>query len=589
MTTSSHLPLSSALPKSGVRNHHGRPADLELMCIQDETGHCLSVSWPEASRYGITTEQVLGDMADASFQPINPPLYLSYVRSVLDSLNPLKVDYPFQAQGQYVLMSLTISPHLPVSQHVRRVVVTGGVCRVVSEQEAIASAQKPARPATGDCEQDYQMRLAQAAWDIRRTLDIETIWQKTVDGLGTALDAVRCLIYPYQPGVQELEATAEYYSASLAPLPACCLKLAQEPQLSGTITTLTPALYTQTGRGCDVAGCQAIAIPTIYQDEANGLIVIWQAGHAQPLKPQEVTFLQEFARQIGTGIAHATLFAESRDLTVDLLQANEQLTKKHSELEEAHKQAEEASRLKSEFLANTSHELRTPLNAMIGFLKLVMDGMADDPEEQEEFINEAYRSAVHLLNIINDILDIARIEAGKMQLEMNPVTLDDLLTDVENFTRTQAEQKTLRYEILTPATRDRVVLYGNYQRLLQVLLNLVGNAIKFTHEGGITISADVEEGQQDVNRPRMVKLGVADTGIGVSLEDQDKLFQSFSQVDGSRTRRFGGSGLGLVISQKLVEAMGGVVNFFSMGEGLGSTVTFTVPLYQEPVMVDNPE
>jgi signal transduction histidine kinase len=220
-----------------------------------------------------------------------------------------------------------------------------------------------------------------------------------------------------------------------------------------------------------------------------------------------------------------------------------------------------------------------------------MDGMADDPAEQNQFIQEAHRSAIHLLNVINDILDIAKIEAGKMQLDLNPIPLEDLLNDVLRKTRPQAQQKNLSFEIRTPETRDEVVLLGNYQRLLQVMLNLVGNAIKFTHEGGVTISAEVLSQKITVNeeeRPGMVKISVADTGIGVSLEKQDKLFQSFSQVDGSRTRQYGGTGLGLAISQKLVEAMAGEVNFYSMGEGLGSTVTFTVPLYQDPLMVTAP-
>ncbi len=588
MTTSSHLPLSSAT-RSEASSRCGETSDLELAFIQEESGRYLSFSWLDATGYDLDASQVLGDLAEAPFQPANVSLYLHHLRCVLNTLTPLEVDYPFCVHGQYLLLALSISPHLSTNRQARRVVVTGSVRQSLTEQEAIAICHSPGRLVGAGCEQHYQARLARAAWDIRRTLDIETIWQKTADGLGSALDAVKCLIYPCRPGCQELSAAAAYHAPPIEFLEQEPLQLSQEPHLLEAISTLTPVFYSESASDCDEAACGVIAVPTVYQDEANGLIVIWQANRAQQLNPQEIAFVQEFAQQIGTGIAHATLFAESRDLAVELLQVNEQLLKKHSELEEAHQQAEEASRLKSEFLANTSHELRTPLNAMIGFLKLVLDGMADDPEEQEEFINEAYRSAVHLLNIINDILDIARIEAGKMQLEMNPVTLDELLTDVENFTRTQAEQKNLFYEILTPATRDRIVLYGNYQRLLQVLLNLVGNSIKFTHEGGITISADVEENQQDVARSRMVKLGVADTGIGVSLEDQDKLFQSFSQVDGSRTRRFGGSGLGLVISQKLVEAMGGVVNFFSMGEGLGSTVTFTIPLYQEPVMVDSQE
>jgi signal transduction histidine kinase len=226
---------------------------------------------------------------------------------------------------------------------------------------------------------------------------------------------------------------------------------------------------------------------------------------------------------------------------------------------------------------------------MIGFLKLVLDDMADDPAEQQEFIEEAHKSALHLLNLINDVLDLAKIEAGKMQIDMGPVSLRELLGDLENFARPQAEHKGLYFKILLPATRDAITINGNYQRLLQVLLNLVGNANKFTHEGGVTISAEVKTQKVEYQGkvwPGSVKVSVADTGIGVSLEKQDRLFQTFSQVDGERTRQYGGSGLGLAISQRLIEAMGGTMHFISMGEGLGSTVTFTTLLYQEPVMID---
>ena len=195
---------------------------------------------------------------------------------------------------------------------------------------------------------------------------------------------------------------------------------------------------------------------------------------------------------------------------------------------------------------------------------------------------------MHLLSVLDDILDIAKLEAGKLQIEMMPVKLGELLREVETYAIGQIRQKNLSFEIQKPPTDDEIILYGNYKRLVQVMLNLVGNAIKFTHEGGVTISVEIIKKKlsfQDKELPGMAKIRVADTGIGVSLDKQDRLFQSFSQVDGSRTRQYGGTGLGLAISQSLVEAMGGVVNFYSMGEGLGSTVTFTVPLYQEPVMI----
>jgi signal transduction histidine kinase len=227
---------------------------------------------------------------------------------------------------------------------------------------------------------------------------------------------------------------------------------------------------------------------------------------------------------------------------------------------------------------------------MIGFLKLILEGMADDAEEKNQFLSEAHQLSLHLLNIINDILDIAKIEAGKMELVCAPVKLKELFCDVDNFMRPQAEVKNLSFRMQLPHTSDEIVVEGNYQRLLQVMLNIVGNAIKFTHEGGITVTADVvlKKGKfPEKQFPGMVRVRIADTGIGVSLDQQDKLFQLFSQVDGSRTRQYGGTGLGLAISQKLVETMGGEVHFYSLGEGLGSTVTFTVPLYQQPVMLSS--
>jgi signal transduction histidine kinase len=174
-----------------------------------------------------------------------------------------------------------------------------------------------------------------------------------------------------------------------------------------------------------------------------------------------------------------------------------------------------------------------------------------------------------------------------MNLEMREVSLKELLSEVEKTFRPLIERGGLEFHIEMPATLDEVKLYGNYQRLKQVLLNLVGNANKFTHEGSITVSAEIKLQPIEFDQqawPGFVKFSVADTGIGVSLEKQDRLFQTFSQVDSARTRQYEGTGLGLAISQRLVEAMGGKVQFISMGEGLGSTVTFTAVLYQEPVM-----
>lgn len=438
--------------------------------------------------------------------------------------------------------------------------------------------------------QTYSPRLNQITRNVRWTLDLDIIQQQTVEGLGDLFGVRRCIVVPAT--MQPFQVAAEYLGDDHLPrwqgqpLPqAEYPHLEQAAQFPGAVR-LQPS---------DFPGQSLVTVATRNQGQINGFIVLYDTADREWTEV-EMALITDLADQVGTAMAHAHLFAESHALAIKLQQANASLLEKQREFqearrqaEEARQQAEEASRLKSEFLANTSHELRTPLNGIIGFLKLVLDGMADDPEEQEEFIEEAHKSAIHLLDLINDVLDIAKIEAGKMQIDMVPVNLRELLAGVENFARPLAEQKGLSFQMLLPATRDEITINGNYQRLLQVLLNLVGNAVKFTHEGGITIQAEVKPQKAEYKGttwPGTVKISVIDTGIGVSLEKQDRLFQSFSQVDGERTRQYGGTGLGLAISQRLVEAMGGTVHFISMGEGLGSTVAFTALLYQAPVLID---
>ncbi len=239
----------------------------------------------------------------------------------------------------------------------------------------------------------------------------------------------------------------------------------------------------------------------------------------------------------------------------------------------------------NEFLDSTSHELRTPLNGIIGFLKLILDGMADDQQEQQEFIEQAHYSALRLLNLINDILDVAKIEAGEIEFQFMPISLNEICQDVYKFTHKQAQEKNIDFDINIPATYDQIIIYADYQCLLQVMLNLVGNALKFTRKGKVEIKAEIiskKVNVYDLLCPPRVKISISDTGIGVSLVNQEKLFTPFYQVDTSYTKAYGGTGLGLVISKRLIEAMGGTISFYSHGEGLGSTVILTIPLYQLP-------
>ncbi|HTQ45129.1 MAG TPA: response regulator, partial [Polyangiaceae bacterium] len=242
-------------------------------------------------------------------------------------------------------------------------------------------------------------------------------------------------------------------------------------------------------------------------------------------------------------------------------------------LEEVNAQLEEASRLKTEFLANTSHELRTPLNGMIGFLQLVLDGMCDSPEEERDFLKQALQCSRHLLALINDVLDIAKIEAGKFALELEALDVDQLFDEVQTLTHVQAAQRGLQLSFeakLEPGVTAR----GDFAKVKQVLVNLIGNSLKFTHEGIIHVRA---ESRATLGH---VMFEVEDTGIGIPPSRQNVIFDKFVQADGSTTRRYGGTGLGLAISRSLIEMMGGVIGVHSDGEGRGTRMYFSLPLWR---------
>jgi signal transduction histidine kinase len=410
----------------------------------------------------------------------------------------------------------------------------------------------------------YQQILTKTARKIRSSLDLQTIWQQSADSLGEVLAVSRCLVLSCE-SENKLRIRGEFRLGDLGILLGKPIDWQLEPYLGQVTRCPEPLAVDHLGGGL-FSEKSTLAVGTFYRNQCNGVILLLECDRHRNWSGAEIALVQELAEQIGTAIAHATIYKELQETTL---------------------KAEEASRLKSEFLASTTHELRTPLNGIIGFLKLVLDGMADDPEEQMEFIAEAYKSALHLLDLINDILDIAKIEAGKIEITFDAVDLEEVFRNLENFARPQAQQKNLKFEIILPPTLTPVAVYGNYQRLLQILLNLVNNAIKFTNQGGVTVTTEIVKKTIFFNNqelPGLLKISVIDTGIGVPLEKQELLFEKFFQVDGSRTRAFGGTGLGLAISRKLVEDMGGRISFYSMGEDLGSTVTFTIPLDHLPVM-----
>ncbi len=241
-----------------------------------------------------------------------------------------------------------------------------------------------------------------------------------------------------------------------------------------------------------------------------------------------------------------------------------------SALREAKEAAEAACRAKSDFLANMSHEMRTPLNGVIGMVSVILDGPIDETNRPDmEIIGH---SAESLLAIINDVLDLSKVEAGQMRLEPIPFDLRRLLEQAVRFFEAKAEEKKLALRLEYGSGLDDNFI-GDEFRIRQIVLNLLGNAMKFTHAGEVAVLVQQERRTEDV----LVRITVQDTGIGIRPEDYDKLFQKFTQADASTTRKYGGTGLGLSISRQVAELLGGTVGF-SSEFGKGSSFWVEIPL-----------
>jgi two-component system, NtrC family, sensor kinase len=296
-----------------------------------------------------------------------------------------------------------------------------------------------------------------------------------------------------------------------------------------------------------------LVVPLLREGVALGAILV-RRRESSPFSDKQIALLQTFADQAAIAIENVRLFNE--------------LGARNREIEEKSIQLEIVSQHKSEFLANMSHELRTPLNAIIGFSEVLADRMFGAlNEKQEEYLNDIHASGQHLLSLINDILDLSKIEAGRMELEPTNFHLPASVNNALTLVRERAERHGIA---LHASIDDRIeCIRADERRIKQVMLNLLSNAIKFTPEGGrIEVRATQSDG--------VVEISVSDTGVGIAPEDQEAIFEEFRQV-GTASKKVEGTGLGLALSRKFIELHGGRISVRST-VGVGSTFTFTIPM-----------
>jgi two-component system, chemotaxis family, CheB/CheR fusion protein len=418
--------------------------------------------------------------------------------------------------------------------------------------------------------------LKQITDEIRQSLEPQKIFETSANRIGEAFGVDRCFLHTYEvEPIEHLPIVAEYLSGDIASIQGVLGPIAGNPHIHQLLQqdtaiiiddVFTDPLVSSSREVSQQIGLKSIlAIRTSYQGKANGLICLHQCNHQRHWITEDSALLEAVAAQVGIAIAHAKLLQQAEQRQIELAQQN-------LALETATEKAQAASRTKSEFLANMSHEIRTPMNAILGFSELLQNLVSDDLAQS--YLRAIQTNGRTLLTLINDILDLSKVEAGKLKLNYESVNLPSLLRDIQQMFLQRAREKGLFLDLQIDDSVP-VKIYIDEVRLRQICVNVVGNAIKFTEKGSVTIHVHSRI-NPSVQNHAYLEIAVSDTGIGISARDQILIFDAFRQSQGQSNRKYGGTGLGLTISRRLTQMMGGIVEVTSELEH-GSTFNLIFP------------
>ncbi|MDI6769350.1 MAG: GAF domain-containing protein [Anaerolineales bacterium] len=515
----------------------------DVVLVVDKDSRYIRIAPTNPSRLYLPPEELLGKkMTDILPREITKP-FIPAIKKALRSAEVANIEYPLEIGGQTFTFDASIS-RLSEDQ-------VFWIARDITERKKFEDALRR--------NNEYLATSAEIGRLITSTLDLNTLFTRTVNLIRERFGFYHAAIFVIEESgmnavLEEGTGKAgEEMKSRGHSLPVGSRSIVGTVTSTGTPLVVNNTAINPTHRYNPLlpdTRAEA-AIPLRIGERIIGAIDI-QSQQAEAFIPADIAVLQALADQIAIAIDNARSYEIAQ---------------------QAIKEMRELDSLKSQFLANMSHELRTPLNSIIGFSRVILKGI-DGPvsELQQQDLTAIYNSGQHLLRLINDILDLSKIEAGKMELNFEDVNIADMINSVIPTLTGLIQDKPIKLERIIAA--DIPNIPADSMRLRQVLLNLLSNAVKFAGKGKITIRAGVENNPQ--GQPEVI-IKVSDSGPGITPENQKKLFQPFSQVDASPTRKTGGSGLGLSISRRLVEMHNGRIGVQST-VGKGSTFFFTLPI-----------